>query len=528
MNEHCYIEYCPGSPKFCSRSFPDLFFCEEHKMSPISSNSQVSPLDRLPLAEVKSKSLAIKELAHLSNTVSDLMLTGKGMFKEICNKLCTITAEISKRQQDLIQIFQNVSNCEKTPDEITKLADLNIKLRNKEDFAKLIDQHFSTNDSNIDFSLFTEDFNCIREEVFKGNKIIELIKYEAEKDRQDRQSIRKIIERIEEKLKNNEKAFDEKIRTTEKKTFNRENNFVKCEDLKRVEEKVESFVELLNLNEHEVKLVNIKCDNVNEGIYQQKIELQTAEKRISDTFNLLKSKYEAFTKEIELNVDKFQQRSIETISEYERNRDVYNETIVESISNDFKLKLDKNFKEVEKIKRGLVAGVEESIHSLKLKIREFDDCFMIKTRLEIDGYSIAIAKELRLMAIEDEISAKLRKVFKLKEERKLAVEQEKLRLEYKRQEKERIEKESREFNLIPIQQKRLKFESLNIPHYQKNFTGKYFEDSKEIRVSHDGKYGFVCKFQLGIFKQIVSFNKVFDKKTVTDVKVPKTLDSRNY
>ena len=172
--------------------------------------------------------------------------------------------------------------------------------------------------------------------------------------------------------------------------------------MNRIEDDIKGFKEMVDLGGEQVDIVKLKCDNVSEGIEQQKVEMKISEKRLSDMFSSLKSRFDAFTAEIRSNFEKFEKRGMESMSQNLRTQAENFMKSFEGFNSQFNQKLKNDTKEFIKLKKDLAAKVEDCIRNLQQKIRGFEYDFMIKTRLEIDEYKIRKAKELRLMAIEDE------------------------------------------------------------------------------------------------------------------------------
>ena len=78
-----------------------------------------------------------------------------------------------------------------------KLGDIKLKLRSREAFSKLVDQHFAEPDATVDFSFFSQDLKCIMEGFKKSNEFLAWFKEDAGRDREANDSIVKRLHRVE-------------------------------------------------------------------------------------------------------------------------------------------------------------------------------------------------------------------------------------------------------------------------------------------------------------------------------------------
>ena len=99
MDQVCSCEGCRGSPKNSCSCNKSLTFCEFHIETHLKEPGSHS---KRPLLNIEE---ALRgEMKNVSGAVKQLIMTGKEMFTEVCNKLVEITVNLTERQEALISI----------------------------------------------------------------------------------------------------------------------------------------------------------------------------------------------------------------------------------------------------------------------------------------------------------------------------------------------------------------------------------------------------------------------------------------
>jgi negative regulator of replication initiation len=143
--------------------------------------------------------------------MSKVIKSGEEMFQEICNKLSEITESLSIRQERLVSIASNLTSSENfTNETLQSLGEIEIQLRGKAEFAKLLDQHFSKQGSIIDFTLFSQEFNRICEFLRVSNELILKVQEQSSKESLLKEDIHIKISQIEKETQSNQSILQNK------------------------------------------------------------------------------------------------------------------------------------------------------------------------------------------------------------------------------------------------------------------------------------------------------------------------------
>ena len=168
MADNCHIKGCPDTPKYRCSCDDNIKICENHKSFHPGPAHQTVIID---LARENVQSKVQKEIAGLFGMSSQVLSTGKEMFIEICEKLCNITDDIFKRQQDLLTLSSSQSYPANVEEDIKALSEVNIRIKKREDFKKMIDRHFSLYDDITDFKVFSKDFEALKQKGIENYEL---------------------------------------------------------------------------------------------------------------------------------------------------------------------------------------------------------------------------------------------------------------------------------------------------------------------------------------------------------------------
>lgn len=212
MDNKRYINHCPETGKLKCTCDEKLQICQDHRKG-LSHNTKS--------AFSKSEGLInhrANQAIFTLNTLNAKVLTeGKGMFKELCNKLCNVMDEISKRQQCIADLSTH-SNSLEIEEKIEELEKLNISLRDKSDFKKLLDKYMSPEENIFESSSledFKKDFRNIVSSLSKSNEILQIISNSS-------QAEQNLIKQLEIRIENSEKEtkkiknFEQRLQKMEK------------------------------------------------------------------------------------------------------------------------------------------------------------------------------------------------------------------------------------------------------------------------------------------------------------------------
>ena len=211
MEQRCGYSGCPGCPKFSCYQDLSQVFCDYHISSHLSEPGVHQRVSLKELSRSSISSTAIKKLSDNSALVSKVLLTGKDMFQQICDKLCQITDELIERQNALSEIATNITDYDNPLERIEKLGEISLQLRSKDEFAKLINQHFSKQDFTVDFTLFKSDIEGIAKSIQLSNECMERIREDAAKDKEERSRILNELKKVDESSARIEKTLKDKI-----------------------------------------------------------------------------------------------------------------------------------------------------------------------------------------------------------------------------------------------------------------------------------------------------------------------------
>ena len=519
MDRRCSIEGCPGSPKYSSSYNYDEIFCEEHRSAASSVHFT---------KDFQPSTFAIKEMGKISGLVSEVMRTGKGMFQEICEKLCNITDELAKRQQDLLSIAQNNSPSDQIASEILRLSNVGIKLRNRHEFSKLVDQHFSQSDSTIDFSIFSEDIKAIRDNLGQSNTLIQVAREEAAKDREVRDHLLARMASSEQQTEIMKNDLEHKINDLRWNMQVRAGQLVGRGEADQMHERIRSIEEELKRNEHFFEEVNQKYIIFAHATQSRYEEIKQQELRAAEDVGNLMKRFDLITHELKMNYNNFANLHTQMFNDQERARNEAVRKLNEGMNQEFKAKCDKDKNEFYALGNKVNNEFNTAKGWITSKIEELEKKFSDKVRKEVDLYQEdrkreeirnekerlkKIAEENKRKLEEERLAEKRRVAEEKKQKEILRLEEEKRQLELKIQEEEKRKKEEEEKSILdlekfmnwPLNQKITYFNGLNLENFANINVGYILE----IKISNDGDYGFVCIVYSGITKQIVREIKVY-------------------
>ena len=298
MDDRCFIDGCPGSAKFTCSCDDKLQICQYHIAEHISGTS-FHDISALVLPQNRTQMLTNKAILNLSSLNSKALSEGKDMLKEVCEKLCGIVDNLSKRQQSLVEL-STYSYSMEVEQKIQELEQVNIAFRSKNNFKNLLERYLSPEGSTLDSSSFEEfrsDFKKIVESLDKSNEVLQIVANSHKTEQLLRQNLEKKVEKLEkdsEKIENLEQRL--KIVEIEGKTH-----------LKNIDE-LNNELKKTNTNvDRNIKLINEKLKEI-----RQKGELQIKEfkdyeekvrKNVNDNSCVLNTKYT----DLEIKINNIQQ-----------------------------------------------------------------------------------------------------------------------------------------------------------------------------------------------------------------------------
>ena len=198
MDEKCFADGCPGTANFSCSCDEKLQICQEHIAEHIRGphNHVICISNR---AQQRSKLEANKAFSTLNNLNTRALAEGKGMFQELCDKLCTIVDELTRRQQCLVDL-SSLNYSQKVEDQIQELVTVNIAFRDKSDFKKLLDKFMAPGGETFDsLSLedFKKDFRGIFECLNQSNRVLESVTGTHKEEQALRKQLESRIENLE-------------------------------------------------------------------------------------------------------------------------------------------------------------------------------------------------------------------------------------------------------------------------------------------------------------------------------------------
>ena len=198
MDEKCFADGCPGTAKFSCSCDVKLQICQEHIAEHIRGlhNHVICASNR---AQEKSKRRTNIAISTLNSLNTRALTEGKGMFKELCDKLCTIVDELTKRQQSLVDLSA-LNYSQEVEDQIQELVTVNIAFRDKSDFKKLLDKFMAPGGETFDsLSLedFKKDFSGILECLNQSNRVLESVTGTHKEEQALRKELENRVENLE-------------------------------------------------------------------------------------------------------------------------------------------------------------------------------------------------------------------------------------------------------------------------------------------------------------------------------------------
>ena len=562
MDQRCGYSGCPGSPKFTCRQDRNQVFCEEHISNHLKESGKHEQISLEALQKSDHQLLAVKKIGENSAIMSGVLLTGKDMFQQICDKLCQITDQLIERQNALSEIATSVNEYDDPLERIEKLGEINLKLRSKEEFGKLVNQHFSKQDSTVDFTLFKSDIEGIVNSIQLSNEFMERIRQEAAKDKEERQKIIAELNNVKESSVRIEKTLDDRIGGVTNEMRARERYLADASVVEAIQNKIQVIEHQVMTSNNIVNQVSARCDflggriELNQKMNQEteanqlkfiteindlvEVRLATLETdydgKIADFNKNRAEREEAFRAEetrIKLEIEEKMRNEIKALSDIRDN-------IVKKINqtvNDVKSQIEKTKKNcIDQVKNGISQVNENFRNELEKTQTERLEVFeWIKRQIEEGGPNRKVVgfedfKKLEAIRIEEErIRAEQKRLDDIKKEKERqeklrkeeAARQKKLKIDAenaaKRQREEKIRAEQQQkieeeqkkkkaedknnFNNLPLEEKKKYLASLNLQDYKTTFIDKAnYYPIHEIKISNDGLFAFVCKNYSGISK----------------------------
>ena len=167
--DRCSYEGCPGSPKNSLAADQNLAYCDYHVSEYLKTLPPDSTIPNLEDDNLDGSGGVADHVIKIASTVSKVMLSGKDMFEVIYNKLSDLTDQLLHRQSEIMKLAKNSGNQELDKKLLKDFKQLGLKFRNKDEFKKMVDQHFSKDDATADFSLFTKDIENFKNHLEGSN-----------------------------------------------------------------------------------------------------------------------------------------------------------------------------------------------------------------------------------------------------------------------------------------------------------------------------------------------------------------------
>ena len=562
MDLSCSYSGCPGSPKYTCRQDRSVTFCEYHIASHLQEPGRHEKLSLSDLSKSNSTMQVIQKIGDISSLVSDVMITGKDMFQEICNRLCQITDTLAQRQRDLLEIASSVT--EDPKEQMEKLGDIRLKLRSREAFSKLVDQHFAEHDATVDFSLFSQDIKGIMEGLKESNEFLAGIKEEAGRDREARETIVKRLHHVEKSSEGLAKEFDKKLKTLEKNMELKAKYYAQTSETEHIGNVINQLAYQMQTTNNFVNQINARCENIereaqesaNIRITSEEAGLENRRELVASIENYIGTIQGNFNNQLAdlnknwaereaafrviLDADRkiYEDHMANERMQLTRSKDLIlqevNQTVqmmnvkVQEIDENCSKSVKKGIRKVKKLANSENERTEnerlQALEWIRLKIQEIAKDDRAQKRVVADNFEEFKRQEAARIEEErkqEEIKKaneenrlqeqrRIEKERKADEERK-RVEEKRLAEEIKRKNDEDQRKRNQEeenkkkadFNSLSLQEKKNHMASLNIAHYKEKFIDVLFNRIQEIKKSNDGLYVFVCKLYLGTFNQIV-------------------------
>ena len=320
MDEKCFVDGCPGTAKFSCSCSEKLLICQEHIAEHIkglsyheiccSKKYQTMPNQRVNQA-----------IFTLNNLNSRALSEGKDMFKELCDKLCGVVDELSKRQQCLVDL--GTSNyTQEVEQKIQELEKVNIAFRDKNDFKKLLDNFMSPGGQTFDslnLEEFKKDFRGIVESLKISNEVLNIVAVNHNQEKALREQLKNRVEKLEQgcgKIQN----FDERLQRVElaaETHLKIVENFSK--DLEKADNKVETVDKRLKEKLKEIEsqsknqMIQFKAivDGLRKSVEENKKTLNENYKKMNDKVSqILQVKDNGFRQMLEIFFDEIKDRRI--------------------------------------------------------------------------------------------------------------------------------------------------------------------------------------------------------------------------
>ena len=214
--DRCAYEGCQGSPKNSLPGDKNLAFCDYHLSEHLKTIPPGSSIPNLKDDNLDVSGRVADQVIKVAATVSKVMLTGKDMFEVIYNKLSELTDQLLHRQSEIMNLAKNSGNQELDKKLLEDFKEIGLKFRNKDEFKKMVDQHFSKDDATADFSLFTKDIENFKNHLEGSNKLLEELRSKSNHDAKSREEVIKMIEISENSSKIEAERLEAKIMKLEK------------------------------------------------------------------------------------------------------------------------------------------------------------------------------------------------------------------------------------------------------------------------------------------------------------------------
>ena len=346
------------------------------------------------------------------------------MFQEICRKLCEITDELTTRQDKLIEMASNLSKTQELPEKSFKeLGNLGLKFKGKEEFGKLVDDHFSKDNVTVDFSFFSEDIKNIMSHLGKSNQLLEEVRAQAKEDADLRQAMNERINQVEASAALAKIELSNEIKELEVRTKKREESFEDKMQSLELKGRIKIVEQMIEQHGSLIDDANCKYVMITEGIAEQVQINEEKDKKLVEfkkkTEEILGLKLAEIIEQVNKKVEDIEQTLQTTAKVLGENNDASND----QVKAELKGQIDEINKKFEGECQRIMDDVKAIEEGCKALIDGKDKGFGQIIRDEIDSYEVFRREraEQALREQEQERKRKEEEARRIKEEEDLRI-----------------------------------------------------------------------------------------------------------
>jgi hypothetical protein len=401
------------------------------------------------------------------------MSTGREMFQGICDKLCKITDEVAWRQKEIIQLSSQASNDTDIEDSLAKLGEIELKFRPKADFEKLIEQHFSKNEVNVDVSKFTKDLEAIKSSIEESNKVLLHFSKNAENERNERQILSEKMELAQIESQNWKARIEREMQE-------REAGLAKNLEIVQMKKNIKDLERRYAAQAVEVNNIGNKCRTIEMGTREQKKLLERQEAALG-----------IYRATVERRMDEEYHRKMNELQQVaEESRKV-----AEECKQSIQQEVNDSKNDVKQYSKKKYARLEKKFNDSNETIKN-----------SFDNLQETIKEVIQKVKDDEEERKRIEKIREEEEERRRQEE------ERRRQEEDRIRQEEEEkknpcilYLVNPhstLEVKKAHCLTLNLENFKSYFVDRTDLTLYEIKFTDDRKYAFVCKTYIRLYALI--------------------------